>query len=352
MKKTIQHILLVAVGVAMTTVAMAQDPHLSQYFNAPQHLNPALTGGMDYDVRVSGHYRSQWGSVSVPFNTAAVDAEMSIHQGLSEDDLMGAGIYLMNDQAGDGNLRRTTALLSYSYFKSLGAEGTTYLSLGVQAGVMQQSVDFTKLYFDNQYNGDVLDNSQSSGETSLDKSTFIVPDVSAGIGLQAAAAENVNVYGGVSMFHLNEANLSMATTGTALWERKLHAYLGADVMIGETFVVSPRAIYVRQGIHSEINAGVVGKVNFGANRINDDPNAFYLGVMYRIDSRDAVVPMVRFDYGPIGVAFTYDVNMSALTRASGGLGGPELAIIYKANFDGSGTQSKMRNNRGMPCPKF
>lgn len=350
MKKTIQHI-LVAAGLLTSTAAWAQDPHLSQFFHAPMHLNPALTGALDADLRLAGHYRSQWGSISVPFNTAAASAEMSIHKGISDDDQMGVGLFLMNDQAGDGNLRRTQAQLSYAYYKSLGAEGTTFLSLGVQAGFLQSNIDFSKLFYDNQWNGDAVDKTLNSGESILDRPTFLVPDVSAGIGFQMAASDQVNLYVGGAMFHLNEPNIGMSSSVQRLLNRKIHTYAGADIAVGENFTLSPRVIYARQGEHAELNGGISGRIQFGRNSINDDPNAFLLGVMYRLDNNDAFYPMVRFDYGPIAFALTYDVNISKAERASAGQGGPEIAIIWKTNFNGTGTRNSSRR-KDLPCPKW
>jgi type IX secretion system PorP/SprF family membrane protein len=263
---------------------------------------------------------------------------------------MGVGLLLINDQAGVGGLRRVGATLNYAYFKSLGADGNTFLSLGAQAGIIQSSLDFNKLVFDSQYNGDVVVEGQASGEIA-NRTSFVVPDISTGIGFATAAAENVNIYLGASIFHINEPNMGMTTKADRLLERKIHGYVGVDLEVTDDITVSPRAIYMAQGQHSQINAGVSARKTFGSNAINDDPNALVLGVMYRVDNSDAVYPNVRFDYGPVAFSLTYDINLSKLTRASAGQGGPEIAIIYKANFDGSGTASKAKN-KGFPCPKF
>ncbi len=346
--KNIYNLLTVALSLAATTVAYAQDPHLSQYFNAPQHLNPALTGGSDYDIRVSGHYRTQWGAFTTPFNTSAVDAQYAIHSGISDDDQMGVGLFLQNDVAGDGNLRRTQAQLSYGYFKSLGPEGTTFLSAGIQGGIIQHSLDFNKLYFDDQYDGDAVTGQQTE---TIDRQSMIVPDVSAGLGLQVAVSEQANIYAGGAVFHLNQANVGFYNNTKELLYQKIHGYIGMDYMFTEAITVSPRLVYMQQGQHRELNAGIMAKANFGSNMINDDPNAVYGGVYYRIDNNDAIIPMIRFDYGPIGISLNYDINMSKLTRVSNSYGAPELAIIYKTNIDGKGTLRNSRN-KGLPCPKF
>jgi Type IX secretion system membrane protein PorP/SprF len=196
-----------------------------------------------------------------------------------------------------------------------------------------------------------VDLNVSSGETTLDRPSFLVPDISTGIGFQMAASDEVNIYVGGALFHLNEPNMGMSTGVQRLLNRKLHTYAAADIMIGENFTLSPRVIYARQGDHSELNGGVSGRFLFGRNAINDDPNAFLVGIMYRLDNNDALYPMARFDYGPIAFALTYDVNLSKLAPASIAQGGPELAIIYKTNLNGTGTHNAS-HRREMPCPKW
>ena len=41
--------------------SFAQDPHFSQFFEAPLLRNPSLAGLFDGDIRIQGVYRSQWG---------------------------------------------------------------------------------------------------------------------------------------------------------------------------------------------------------------------------------------------------------------------------------------------------
>ncbi len=53
--------------------AKAQDPHFSQFFEAPLLRNPSLAGLFAGDIRVQGVYRSQWGSVTVPITVYIIE---------------------------------------------------------------------------------------------------------------------------------------------------------------------------------------------------------------------------------------------------------------------------------------
>src|ERR1035437_760607 len=65
-------LLLLAGNLSMV---IAQDPHFSQFFDAPLLRNPALAGIFDGDVRVQGVYRNQWSSVTTPYVTGSLNAE-------------------------------------------------------------------------------------------------------------------------------------------------------------------------------------------------------------------------------------------------------------------------------------
>ncbi len=47
----------------------SQDIHFSQFFEAPLLRNPALAGLFTGDLRIQAVYRTQWQSVSVPYQT-------------------------------------------------------------------------------------------------------------------------------------------------------------------------------------------------------------------------------------------------------------------------------------------
>jgi hypothetical protein len=63
--------------------------------------------------------------------------------------------------------------------------------------------------------------------------------------------------------------------------------------------------------------------------------------------KDALIPVVKLDYYPFSLAFSYDINISKLSVASAGRGGIEVSLSYitYVNKDNS-TRDKVK------CPKF
>ncbi|RYE18143.1 MAG: type IX secretion system membrane protein PorP/SprF, partial [Sphingobacteriales bacterium] len=53
----------------ITTGTFGQDINFSQFYEIPLLRNPALAGLYSGDFRATAAFRSQWGSVSTPFQT-------------------------------------------------------------------------------------------------------------------------------------------------------------------------------------------------------------------------------------------------------------------------------------------
>ena len=335
------------IALGISTLARGQDVHLSQFYNSPLSLNPAMTGLMNYDVRFMANYRNQWSSVTVPFQTIAVSADASILAGFAEDDFFGGGILLLNDKAGDSQFRTTQVQLSAAYAKSLSGGANHYVSLGGQFGVAARSINYSKLTFDSQFNGDVLDPNISSGEN-LDRYSYSYVDFSAGLAWYFAPSDLTTVYAGVAAAHLNEPNISFYEETVQNLFSKMTIHFGAEIGLNESVAVIPSAILLLQGPHQELNAGAMLKMNLTPGlEIDEGALALYFGTMHRF--KDAQIFTSRVDVGPVAISLSYDVNISTLRQASRYRGGPEVAVSYRRNL----WQESERSKRGaVKCPSY
>jgi hypothetical protein len=62
---------------------------------------------------------------------------------------------------------------------------------------------------------------------------------------------------------------------------------------------------------------------------------------------DALIPVVKLDYNPFSLSFSYDVNISKLKTSSYGRGGFELGISY-VGF----TKRDNSTLNAVLCPRF
>jgi type IX secretion system PorP/SprF family membrane protein len=316
--------------IGIMTAAKAQDNHFSMFYNSPLSLNPAMTGLMVEDIRTVVQHRSQWQSVTVPYTTTLASVDANIMKGYLQDDFVGVGLIVYNDKAGDAEFRNTQVALSASYNKDLSGEGNHYLSGGFQIGFGQQAVNFNKLLFDSQFDGQNLNPQISSGEN-LSRSNFVYLDMAAGVAWFFKPTKYTSAYAGFAVSHLNEPNMSFIQGAENPLYMKWTAHAGVEFPMTDGLSLVPRAVVMFQGPHKEVNVG--GMLKFRVNsQLSDDysQTAFYLGTMHRFG--DAQIVIAKFDINKFSFAAAYDFNISSLDIASRSNGGFEIGITYKTWF--------------------
>ena len=144
----------------------AQDIHFSQFYMSPLNLNPAMTGVMNCNVRLTANYRNQWASIQRGgvYNTYSASYDQRFTSG--RYDYWGLGATAWGDVAGSGDLGTSTFKVSGSYAKRVAGDRrrSHYLAAGFDAGIAQRSIDFLELRWGNQFDGSGFDGSIPSGE--------------------------------------------------------------------------------------------------------------------------------------------------------------------------------------------
>src|ERR1700739_1121682 len=136
MKKSYIKILVWLVGLVQVNVLFAQQlPQYTQYMMNDFVLNPAIAGRSDYWEAKSNN-RYQW--VGIP---DAPRTYMLSMQGPFKNLKMGIGGTIFTDIVGP--TRRTGFNMAYAYHLKLNS--TYKLSFGVNAGVLQYSIDGSKI---------------------------------------------------------------------------------------------------------------------------------------------------------------------------------------------------------------
>lgn len=331
----------------------AQDIHFSQFYLSPLNLNPAMTGVMNCNSRISMNYRSQWASIlgTDAFRTYNISYDQRIPVG--RYDYFGIGGTFWGDRAGEANFSTTTGKLSASYSKKMGGNRNfgNYLVVGAEGGVAQRSLDFLALRWGTQHDGlGGFDPTAPSGEgPSFDRDQFLFADMAAGLLWFMVFDENNSFYIGGAFHHLNRANQSFSSEGEDLLYSRYTAHAGGEFMLGNRFGLVPGVILMSQGPSFQVNAGTSLKFLLNGGR-NSSTQAFQVGLWSRVSNQvesgvlnDALILSTRFDYDNFTLGFSYDLNVSPLQDATNNNGGFELALQYKI----CGQQ-----RRGVYCPTF
>ncbi len=328
--------------IGLSIDGYAQDLHFSQFYEAPLLRNPALAGLYEGDIRVQGVYRSQWNSISFPFETGSVNAEYKFGVGKGNDFLT-VGTQVMYDKAGSISLQTIQLLPLVNFHKSLSDVRNTYLSLGFMGGVVNRRLDRSKVTTNSQYDG-FLYNGSLYNETLPDGESFLsgysYGDMSVGMSFSSTLGANQqhNFFTGIGYHHFNKPVNSFYKNISHLpkWVFSAGVKLNLDDLTYVTFngdmtTQTPFKEYILGGLYSK--------------RLGEDEGSMYTvhaGVYYRYD--DAIIPVMKFDVRKISFGISYDINVSSLAPASKNRGGFELSISY--------ITSRPHNTPVILCPKF
>lgn len=325
--------------------ATAQDIHFSQFFEAPLLRNPSLAGIYSGDYRIQGVYRDQWNSITNAYRTGSLNAEYKMPVGVGND-FMTTGIQAVFDKAGTVGLTTTHILPALNYHKSLSDEKTMYLSLGFMGGMIRKSIDVTKITTDNQYAGGGYDGSLPTGENFLTPN-YTTWDASVGMSFNTTFGEEQanSMFIGFAYHHLNRPKNSFYRNRSIELSPKYVGSVGVKWRVDDLSSFTLQADHSVQGSYTETIGGALYSYNLGSD-LDGNPLYTLSGGLF-LRWKDALVPVIKIDWGNLSTALSYDVNVSQLKTASMGRGGFELSLSY-IGFLHRDNSSEYK----MLCPKF
>lgn len=327
-----------------TLPAAAQDIHFSQFFEAPLLRNPALAGLFSGDVRLQAVYRTQWESVTVPYQTVSFNGEYKIQMKNSEDFLTVGG-QILYDKAGTVAFTSTHVLPTINYHKSLSDERNRYLSLGFMGGIVQRRIDRSKMTTNSQFDGTNYNSTTPDGET-FGRPSYTYLDGSAGMSYNSQIGENAenNFFIGIGYHHFNKASkISFYSDSKIKMAPKWVYSGGARVATSPNAYVTFQADYTKQASYTELMGGAMYTY-----KIDDTEEPKYLinaGVFMRW--KDAIIPVAKLEARPLSISVSYDANISQLSAASRMRGGFEMGLTYQ-KYISRGNSSR----EAVRCPRF
>lgn len=334
MNRATGHIIILALA-CLAGPLRAQDPQFSQFYAAPQYLNPALTGNTPQD-RIALNYRLQWPGVQPGFETYAVAYDHNF-AGQSS----GLGGYVIRDRAGSNGLTFTSIALAYSYDARISYRSG--LRLGLRMGYTMRGLDPSGFLFADQV---IRDNAATSIEGGLMEQVNYL-DMATG-----ALYYTEQFWIGASFNHINRPNQSLFLEGDARLPMRTSIHGGYRFPLDDQRLrnsettMTLAAHYKAQGKWDQFDLG--GYV---------DHNRLALGLWYRglpvvkayqpgYSNSEAIILMAGFETEQqLRFVYSFDITISKLSMQSGGA--HEISLVYEWP-----KQAKKRKHRTVPCPKF
>jgi type IX secretion system PorP/SprF family membrane protein len=228
-----------------------QDHLYSQFFNSPVYLNPALNGQFEGDFRMNMIYRNQYTTSGDNSNYLTASIDYNIPK-------FGGGVGLMVSRSSEGNAFLNSNNIAGIYSYSVGSDQYV-LSFGLQAGVSNRSIDYSKLVFDDQIDpvlGILPGVPSSAGALQFNSKYYF--DAGAGINWVVG-----DFMAGGALQHLNSPNYSFTgiptkvpIRGTGYLTYRFDLNSNDNIDDDQKSFVIPSVVMYKQATAQSISAGL------------------------------------------------------------------------------------------------
>ena len=343
--------LSIAALTLTASAAFAQDIHFSQFDMQPLVVNPAFTGMFYGKVRANAIYRQQWKSVTTPYVTEGASVDLPIKSD-ANGGYLAAGLQAYKDQAGDGNLTNFTGLVSLAYHITFGggsgASQNDYsgsdLAVGLQGGYASKSIDLSKLYFADEFQGTTFVPGTTQEKSLGNSISYYL--INAGISYAAAFNEKFSFVIGVAANNINQPSdaLLKKQNSEAVLDMRYTGEIGVIWNIADRLSLRPAFLYQYQSTATEMIYG--NEFHYALTGSYGDTHftpAIFLGGWMR--NQDAAIITAGLEYSNFRLGLGFDYNTSALNSVSNGNGGFEVALRYINPYS-------VYRRRTIPCTRF
>lgn len=329
------HLRTIVLFILVTSLqkTSAQSPVFSQFYSSGLFLNPSLAG-LEKDIFIGMNYRSQWSSLGLPFSTFQCTViKPIVKPGIHAKHLGGLGASFLNDVAGPNReFINQSVMFSGAYNFHLTRYGNNILSVGMQAGILQQRVNYNALQWSTQYSPVVGFDNSLAGESGTFNNQVFSPVLNAGIMWYYTTRghltmESTSVFSGISVSNLIKPSSFIDNQkGIPILLYKFHG--GISRLWNRRYELSPNYLVQYQNRNFQVNVGSYVSYYFQPPHLhNSKSTKVMVGLWYRL--QDAVIVSTGFSNKTWNFGFSYDTNVSSFGRNFGFASAYEISLAYK-----------------------
>jgi len=319
----------------ITLKGMAQDPKFSQYFASPLTLNPAYTGFFDGDYRIALNTRQQWGNLGDPYNTYSISGDLKLNADENfSNSIFSIGLSGLFDESFNKALKSQYISASFSYYQYLDVEHKFKFGLAPQLSYVSKFLDYNKLTFASQFNGNGFDTSMPNFlDLRNDKTSYF--DLNLGANF-SATFDRVSFALGYAQYHLTKPSESLLNNSNEIVPFRKTVNFGMLYLLNDFVDLNFTGIYNQQKNNKDTLFGTV--IGFKPN--DETRIKLNFGLWYKFNE-SSYYPYLGVSLGNVTAGMNYTVYGNKLLSAT-----PrtyELSLIYRHN-----------NFKGfkVSCPKF
>lgn len=325
---------VVFVCIVRSNKLIAQDIHFSQIEYAPLNLNPGLSGAHSV-IQTNINYRSQWSSVTTAFNTIGVSIDGRLNEtSTNKKGIIAAGLNLFSDASGTNSVSTTKVNLNLAYH--LLVNSNSKIGLGLYSGFGQRSIGISNAQWGSQYLNGSYDSNYGTAEA-IQNNQFIYFDAGAGAVYTYNSSDryiNQNkqrmLNAGLAVYHVNRPIYSFINANNEQLQMRWSGFINGVIEVQNSKgALAPGLYWNKQGPSSQIMYGSYFRISMvEASKYTGRIKAFiyHIGLFHRWN--DAIIIKNILEWHTLSVGFSYDVNVSSLSRSSNLRGGFELFLKY------------------------
>lgn len=246
-----------------------------------------------------------------------------------QKDMVGVGLLFNNDRAGDARYGTTQLYAKGSYIFLGNRDSSLIITVGMNIGWCQVGFDYTKMTFDNQFDGLQYNQSLGSGE-SFNWTRYNFADVNLGAAAQYIYKGKHRFTYGLGIHHVTRPVINYNGNDLSKLYVKTTNYLSYSAPIASKTDIIAEALISTQGKNFELIPHA--SLKYYMNR--DLNQAILGGLCFR--TRDAVILRMGYHYKTMQSGIAYDINISKFNAASNLRGAFEIYVNYviknKSNY--------------------
>lgn len=314
-------------GLLLGISAWSQDPQFSQFYANPVYVNPAFAGSVNHG-RIVMAVRNQWPSISGAFRTGSFSYD-------EHYDAINGGFALQAsyDEQGVGTLRTSQVNIAYAY--QIPVSRTFTVRAAVQAGIMQKSLDFSKLLWFDQVvitQGFINPTNEPAGE-----GTVMITNFAAGF-----LGYSKNFYAGIAAHNLFEPHQGFYVGSSNPIPRRFTMQTGVVIPIVRDrnqlrqVNLYPNVLVKTQRQFNQVNLGVYAS-----------KGAFVAGAYFRQNTinSDAFIIIVGVRAPKVKIGYSYDATVSS--ARTGAVNSHEVSLALELK-----KRTPKIKPRKVTCPDF
>lgn len=312
----------------------AQDPEFSQFYANQLYLNPAFAGSK-ICPRISFNYRNQWNGQQggIATNSFSYDQYSDVLKG-------GVGVMVMRDNVTNRLLVNNQVSFMYAYHLKLSRKHT--LNFGIQASLVNKSVDLSRFQFGDQLNFNQISIGSTSESMLNDSKTYA--DFSAGLLLHGE-----NLFAGISVFHVTQPNESFFENNVNNLPLRISLHGGYQFRFNErnkyrqTSTLTTSMLIRHQRVSVTNSEFVKSDFTHYLIGVYYSVGIFSVGTWYRFG--DSFITTLGLEYKSVKFGYSFDYTTSRYGMSNGGAHEISLQFMLPCKI-------KKKKLRAISCPSF